>query len=326
MIRFLKTLVRKIDSYRQRNATRIESLWPNLSMEETFCSFENFEPEMFPGIRGERISIVILDHKRLELTKRFLNSIPVTFQGEILVYSQGNLDTHNSALTEYVEKDKRVKLHLSPENLGVAVGRNKAFQLTAKPWILSLDNDIYFTSDPFSEIEKIVRRTLTKFANVSLSVPGNSYYSIGSSVFTWKDGSYIRAGMGSSLDVKKRYEPGIFFETSALMGGASLINKNEFFRLGGYDSAFFIGFEDLDFSIRILLAGMKVVSSTSVFFCHDHVAPANEIDKSYEVNRFNTDSIKESAAIIEKKYGIKVWGIDVENWLSERRRELKLNN
>jgi GT2 family glycosyltransferase len=190
---------------------------------------------------------VILDYKRIRLTSRFLQSIPKSFKGEILLFSQGNTQSHISKLREIAENDPRISMYVMEQNLGVAVGRNRAFALAKNPWILSLDNDIFFLSNPFSELDKLVRESSAKFYNLSLVLPTGLPYSIGSAMWMWQEHGKIRAGIGSALGVDNHHEAGKFFESTAIMGGSSLINYQEFLRLGGFDENFFIGFDDLRF-------------------------------------------------------------------------------
>ena len=319
---FMEPLRRKFSSNTNRvvlNAQDIENIFNN-----TFLS--KFKTPSIPGINGEGISIVILDFSRLSMTKRFLQSIPVEFKGEIVIFSQGNKQTHNEELVQIGALDARIKLVVEPKNLGVAVGRNTAFECASNDWILSLDNDIYFFDNPFPEINHMLEASCANFLNLSVGLPNGEPYSLGSSIWSWKDNDLDRCGIGSALDLEKVYLEGQFFLSSALMGTASLINRKKFFDLGGYDANFFVGFEDLDFSIRVMLDGQKIASSTSVFLCHDHVTPQGVLEIDYEKIRYSSELIRQSAAIIENKYGVVVWDAQVEKWLKDKWSKLGLNN
>jgi GT2 family glycosyltransferase len=285
-----------------------------------------FKTPSIPRINGEGLSIVILDFSRLKMTRRFLETIPMEFIGEIVIFSQGNSRAHNEELVQLGEQDPRIKLVVEPENLGVAVGRNAAFKCASNDWILSLDNDVYFLDNPFPEIVQMLEVSHANFINLSLGLPNGEPYSLGSSIYSWNDNYLDRCGIRSALDVKKVYLEGQFFLSSALMGGASLLNRKKFFDLGGYDSNFFVGFEDLDFSIRAMLDGQKIISSTSVFLCHDHAAPQSVLELDYERLRYSSESIRQSSAIIENKYGVVVWDAQEEKWLKDKWSKLGLNN
>lgn len=294
------------------------------SMNDSCEIFAKHNPSGLPGIDGNNISIVILDFQRIGMTKRFVTSIPENFMGEVIVFSQGNNESHTQLLTEFLLRYPKVRLITSPFNHGIAVGRNRAFQKTTKDWILSLDNDVFFEEDPFQEIDLIVRRTACLFANLSLSLPNGEVYSYGASINSWKRGQITHIEMSSSLNPKSKYDS-FFFESTAVMGAACLLHKATFFELGGYDEGYFIGFEDLDFSIRVFLSGRKILNSTNIYLCHDHGIPRNDIEIEYEKNRHSHKEIIKSAKLLEDKYGVVVWDQRLENWLSRRIEKLGID-
>jgi len=108
------------------------------------------------------------------------------------------------------------------------------------------------------------------------------------------------------------------------MGGASIIHKPSFDRLGGYDDAMFIGFEDIEFSVRLFREGYKVGCSNQVALVHDHPKPETWDDRHYEKQRFSIDPLKASAQHFEKKHGFRVWNQNVETWLKGRHEALAI--
>ena len=88
-------------------------------------------------------------------------------------------------------------------------------------------------------------------------------------------------------------------------GGSSLINKYAFDLLGGYDKNFFVGYEDVDLSIRCYKAGIKVANINMYSLVHEHLKLNDDLSKKYESKRYNYDSIFRSADYFFKKYNQK---------------------
>lgn len=64
----------------------------------------------------------------------------------------------------------------------------------------------------------------------------------------------------------------------------------------------FIGFEDIDLSIRLYQSGMKVGTCGAISLIHDHPKPSSNKDKDYEKIRFTRSILKESADYLENKW------------------------
>jgi glycosyltransferase involved in cell wall biosynthesis len=107
-----------------------------------------------------------------------------------------------------------------------------------------------------------------------------------------------------------------------LFGGSCVFNVESFKRLGGYDEAMFVGFEDLDFSIRIFRAGMKVSCSGLTALVHDHPPAQSSSDADYERTRFSRQIIERSAKHLQEKYGFSIWSDVVEQWLESQTKKM----
>jgi len=111
-----------------------------------------------------------------------------------------------------------------------------------------------------------------------------------------------------------------------LFGGASIINKQLFFDCGGFDDGFFIGFEDLDYSIALFQKGYKIGSVGTLALVHDHKRLREKTNVEYERERFSNENVLKSALYFESKHGLKVWSKSTEKWLKTRRAELGIQS
>lgn len=114
------------------------------------------------------------------------------------------------------------------------------------------------------------------------------------------------------------------FLSTFLFGGASVIKIDSLKSLGKYDENMFIGFEDIDLSLRLYQSGMKVGTCGAISLIHDHPKPSSNKDKDYEKIRFTKSILKESADYLENKWGMVFWSAPVDDWLEEKQRSFEL--
>jgi glycosyltransferase involved in cell wall biosynthesis/GT2 family glycosyltransferase len=280
------------------------------------------------GINGENLTISFLSLNRSSLSIRLLSSIAEkisNFAGEVLVIDNG------SEPNEILELEKTcLKMPYSCRvvklgaNFGVAGGRNRTIPFVKTDWIMFLDNDIFFVENPLKNIQKDIGNIGCHFINLPLlDKDGCKVFAKGGHLYTCLENGEIHIGAGSA------YVQGIHngtnvnaFLSTFLFGGASIVKKETFLKMGGFDEGMFIGFEDLDFSIRLFQHGMKIGNTGVMALVHAHAEPSSKQDQDYEKKRFSYEIIKQSAQYFEKKYGMKVWNECVSEWLKDRQRKM----
>ena len=115
------------------------------------------------------------------------------------------------------------------------------------------------------------------------------------------------------------------FLCTFLPGGAAILNKETFYAMDAFDDNMFVGFEDVEFSLRLFQRGMKVGGCGMVSIIHDHPKPEISADVNYERKRFSTDRLRESGQYFERKHGFSVWNFTSEEWVNKRLNELTLD-
>lgn len=282
------------------------------------------------GAKGENITIVLLSLNRASLTIRMVDSVKKHvphFCGRILIADNGSSPEELTALKQHLEENCPYPWRILEfgTNLGVAGGRNRAFREVETDWVMSLDNDIYLVMDPFPTLQRDIGIVGCRFLSVPLINPDcQTFYSFGGHLQTLVQKGKPRLtidGMlppGSALSSAERVAPGGQpFLCSFLFGGASVLHRDSFFAAGAFDDAMRVGFEDIDFSLRLFRAGMKVGSSALTAFVHDHPPAGNDPDRDYERLRFSRQVLHESAMHLERKTGFRVWGDEVDSWLAD---------
>lgn len=289
------------------------------------------------GIDGHNLTIAFLSLNRSSLSIRLLESIRkhlVNFAGEVLIGDNGSAPDELDNLKKYLEREfpYRWRLLEFGQNHGVAGGRNRLMDAAGTDWVMLLDNDIYLVANPLATIQRELATLGTHFMSFPLLNPDHAtYFARGACLQTLiqegrprltinpfiPSGAPTDAGRGSGNRDDKESP----FLCTFLFGGASILNRHSFHRLGGFDDGMFIGFEDIDFSLRLFREGMKVATSSADFLVHDHPQAASQTDDDYERIRFSRQKLRESALYLERKTGFKIWGEEVEEWMRENARK-----
>jgi GT2 family glycosyltransferase len=277
------------------------------------------------GAAGHNLTITFLSLGRVALSLRLCDSIVEKipeFAGEVLVVDNGSdeadLQTLQAALSHYPFRSRIIPLHT---NVGISAGRNIAVKEAKTDWVLSLDNDVYFVRDPIRLIQRDLAKLGAKFASLPiLELDQGTLYAFGGHLAASVDdvGRLTVGCFGSATGQKVGIVDMPCFLGTYLTGGTAIIEKQTFEKLGGFDEAIFVGLEDLEFSIRLFQAGLKVGCFGFTALVHDHAIATNENERKYEKIRFSKKTIYASARHIEKKYGLSAWSQDIGSWIDNQ--------
>lgn len=283
---------------------------------------------------GSNLTIVVLSFNRVSCTNRLLDSIRrhiPGFKGEVLIMDNGSAPDQLELLEAKLAELKRLKTRLVKldKNYGVAGARNKAMEYVHTDWFMSLDNDIYLVSNPLWSIKDCIEKLGVLFLNVPLlQVDGKTVDAFGGNLWTepYED-TYFISGTSTFRQLPVKDIPKVdCFLSTFLFGGASVLQKKAFLENGGFEANMFIGFEDTEFSLRLVKKGIKIGNATSFSFIHAHEAPKNSADVDAEKARFSADRIRESGEYFRKKHGLAVWKPSVDSWIEDRFEELKIQD
>ena len=216
------------------------------------------------------VAVVMLSLDQCAMTLRALESIGSSRLGnqEILLWDNGSTD----GTTETVrERFPRVHVHHSPENLGVAGGRNAAaamaIELFQPDFLCFLDNDLVLTPG-----------FLDALLDALLADPGVGQVQAKLRFLDRPDvlndggGCHIIFWRGSTEPVGKgEVDRGQYDRVRACVscGGAMMVRAALFRDLGGFDMTFNpFGPEDLDFSLRLQRLGHRALYVPSAMAYH----------------------------------------------------------
>ncbi|TWI83674.1 GT2 family glycosyltransferase [Lacibacter cauensis] len=281
---------------------------------------------------GSNMCIVLLSLNRVNLTIRLLTSVEYyipEFKGEILIIDNNSSAAQKKLLKEFTSTCScPIKIIELQENLGVGNARNYAASQTKKDWIMFLDNDMFFVEDPLESVQQAINTLGVNFLNLPLiNYDNKSVFALGGALFTWPTNETFFSGGGSCYNFKTDLEYNDLeieapFLSDFLFGGACILNRQEFLDIGGFDRNMFVGFEDIDFSLRLYKKGYKIGNLHKFVVVHNHKPSSDKDDIEAEKKRFNNDIIKASAEAFEKKNGLVVYDKHTEDWLKQKQDQL----
>lgn len=283
------------------------------------------------GLHGHDLTITFLSLNRASLSERLLLSITrhlPDFAGEVLIIDNGSAAHELAALRAVcAQQPYRWRIVELGKNYGVAGGRNRTIEHVRTQWLMCLDNDIYFTRNPLPQFQKDLAQLGCHFMSLPLlDSDEQRIFARGGHLYVSLEEGDLHIGAGSACKQEiPESQDGEAFVSTFLFGGACIFKHQTFTQAGAYDDAMFIGFEDIDFSIRLFQQGYKVGSSGMLALVHDHPQPSSEVDRDYEKERFSRNLLRESALHMERKHGFRIWSDAVDGWLAARQRELSLN-
>ncbi len=215
---------------------------------------------------GKRFAVLILFFEKARQTiacvKSFLPSgVP------IYILNNGSSERNSRAVERFCAPLKQVTIFTSGVNLGVSGGRNFLIEKTGEELLFFVDNDIVIKTDNWVDT---ALAAIAEHPDAEVFIPRifnvwekrcMPYFSMeiidNKMVFRFMEPSECAPGM----------------RVNCFPGGASIVRRGLFERLGLYDSGMFVGFEDYEMAIRgIRTQPVAAVTLQSVTLHHDHAA------------------------------------------------------
>jgi hypothetical protein len=224
--------------------------------------------------RLPKVAIVMLTMNQCATTLRALRSIGPSKLAEvdILLWDNGS---HDGTVDTVRREFPAVHAHHSPENLGVAGGRNAgasmALDLFQPDYLCFLDNDLVLTAGYIDALvgvlltEPGVGQVQSKLRYLDRPALLNDG---GGCNITWWLGRTEPVGVGE--EDRGQYDR---VTPCVSCGGAMMVRAALFHELGGFDLLFNpFGPEDLDFSLRLQRAGHRAlyVPTAMAFHAESH--------------------------------------------------------
>lgn len=149
----------------------------------------------------------------------------------------------------------------SQRNLGFSGGANLALRRTSHPWVVLLDDDAEVAEGWLEKLHETARKDpKTGIVGGKVVFPGGMMFSAEYHILPF--GS---AGRGE----RDRGQFNYIRETDALPGPCWLMPRSVVGKIGGFDERFFPSqYEDIDYCLRVRLAGYKIYYNGGVKIVH----------------------------------------------------------
>jgi GT2 family glycosyltransferase len=216
--------------------------------------------------RPPKVSVMILNYNGLRWLPPCLTSVLKSTYPDYDVYFIDNGSTDGSV--EFVRKrfpEVRVVAHTA--NLGFPEAYNRQISEVACEYVVLLNNDTQVLDEDW--LEHLVRaasrdNTVAAVACKIVSMRDNRLLDSvgGMGIRFWR--GFVDIGKGEPD--RGQYQGS--FEPFAFCGGAALIKRSAFSAVGGFDSRFFLYFEDSDISWKFRLIGRSIAFAPGARVAH----------------------------------------------------------
>ncbi len=152
---------------------------------------------------------------------------------------------------------------------GVASARNFGAGIAEAPLLFFMDDDMWLDTTAIARIRELGKLYPNDAVNLNWTYPEYLYQQIQYTSF----GRYlIRYGFTSMKGWSNypQWKDQSVFEVPGIAGACLVVAKEKYLGMGGYHSGFpMAGFEDYDFSQRLLKSGSKLYIDTTVLLYHN---------------------------------------------------------
>lgn len=249
-----------------------------------------------PKPETQDIAIAILFFEKVDQTIECIQSF-LPAQVPIVVCNNGSSPASRRTLLNFCAQFSNVKFIETPYNLGVSGGRNVLTNNTEAEWLFFVDNDITVATQDwllkFRELER-------KYPDMEVYIP--RLYNVFERTYSPRREMHID---DNQLFFDKRSNGKV---VNIFPGGASIVSRNLFSRLGRFDEKMFVEYEDYELCVRGLLSGkpVRALCVDSIVLRHNHRRSTTETDKAYVTVRYNSNRSAESARRMLEKHHLRV--------------------
>ena len=207
------------------------------------------------------VSAIIPTYNRADLVRSVLTNLRAqTLQpDQILIVDNGSADA-----TQIVAREMGADLVVFPENRGFAAAVNAGIQQAHGDWLLILNNDVALEPSWLSRVLAAAQQDDALFAtgkilqkNDRATIDG-SWDLVSRAAYAWRCGYGHRDGAVWSVRRRIAFAPMT----------AALFSREIFRRIGLLDTRFESYYEDVDFGVRCLLAGIEGVYEPAAVSVH----------------------------------------------------------
>lgn len=266
------------------------------------------------------LGILILFFEKVDQTIECVESFmdPIV---HIYILNNGSSSESRKKLGEFCSKYSNITIFDSPKNLGPAGGRNYLIRNTNEDWLFFADSDITIKTKKWLSI---VQSLIERYPDVEVFVPKR--LDVHKKIYSRSLPIFLRKGI---LFVDDKFKGDLINKFS---GGASIISRKMFDRLGLYEETMF-AFEEYEMALRGIVNNCPIKAKITdlIELWHNHRIANNENDRNAARSRYDFKKHQASVEYVRKKYGIhiepswKYWIKEQKEFLCEGKKTKPLN-
>lgn len=213
---------------------------------------------------AQRISILIITYNRPADLSELLVSLQKQTNldevlEEILILNNASTESYQQVI-DFIEANPQLKIKYiwSDENTGVAKGRNWLMKIAKGDLLLSIDDDMIFTTPgDLKKLSGLFDEPFFKEANTGVITFRVIYY----------ENNQVQVTAFPHKQYEQ-YKSKNRFLTAYFAGGAHIMKREVFEKTGLYPTDFHYGMEEYELSYRMLNAGYTIGYDNSVTVAH----------------------------------------------------------
>lgn len=211
------------------------------------------------------VDIIILSFNGILLLKECLNSIrkQSILPNKIIVVDNGSTDQTSNLIPKEFPEVEMIKIK---NNLGIPKAFNVALDACKSEYVAWLNNDVTLDSLWLEKMYYFIKKRPEVASCDSMVMYSDNkeiIWSMGGTYTVWGSCRFKNQGKNINEVINLKNE-----ENSITVGCAAIYRKSVFVDIGVLDESFFLGFEDVDWSLRALLAGYKNYNVSSALAYH----------------------------------------------------------
>jgi GT2 family glycosyltransferase len=267
-------------------------------------------------MRERELSILITAYKKPELLELCIKSIKENISDEV-DYEIIVADSATEESTIDLMKNKFPKITFLPnkKNCGFGSLVNQASKVSKGEYLFIINHDIIIKSNAIQHLLTFIRENKEvglvgpKLINFDGSIQSSAFR-----FYDWKTVIYRRTFLGkfsfakehlNKFLMKDEIEDGKIIEVDWVMGSAMMVSRKALDTVGGFDSRFFLYFEDVDWCRRFWEKGYKVIYNPTVTVAHYHGKASGNKNalKAVVLNQYTRLHIKSAIKFFLKYLG-----------------------
>jgi len=202
------------------------------------------------------VDIVVCAYNNKEVTNRCLNSLLNLSYPNFKIILADDCSTDGSA-SFFKNKYPSIIIMKNKKNLGAAKTRSNGIKLSKAKYIVTMDNDATLSPDWLTIMVKLME------SDERIGQAGGKVLSFNNpKILAEAGGSMYFRGKGYPIGSGKSAIDGKYDkmrEVLYISTASTIIRRKAFDDIGGFYDLYYYGYEDTDFSLRINIAGYKVM-------------------------------------------------------------------